>query len=397
MPALLVGGALWLRALIDNLGGETRVVLAYLPYLLCVTTLFLAYQFNRCRLMLAALGLGYFYWVVQSHLQVSLSQPDAASLYLAVSLGLPLLGLYLLLVPETGLWNLQGLIVSLLFLFLALACAQLATWLPQGSEAAADYYRARPAEGYVLSRGATLLTVLVFLAGVALVLIRDEEIEAALIGVLLALYLALALLYLADVSVVMCTAAGICLVWGALRSTHAMAYRDELTGLLGRRALNERLGRLGRRYCIAMLDVDHFKQFNDRHGHDVGDEVLRMVSSQIRRVGEGGTAYRYGGEEFCVVFPRRSVEEAAAALEVVREQIADYRMSIRDRDLRPVRSREGARKRGATRLGSSHVAITISAGVAERSEEIPKPDAVVMYADKMLYRAKKAGRNRVVY
>jgi PleD family two-component response regulator len=124
--------------------------------------------------------------------------------------------------------------------------------------------------------------------------------------------------------------------------------------------------------------VDHFKKFNDKHGHDVGDEVLRMVSSQISRVGAGGTAYRYGGEEFCVVFPRKSAEEAAAELDRVREQIADYRMSIRDRSLRPVRSRDGARKRGATRLGSSHVAVTISAGVAERSDDHTKPDAVVM-------------------
>jgi diguanylate cyclase (GGDEF)-like protein len=396
IPALLIGAALWLRVFVDNLGVEARVVLTYLPYLLCAAVLFLAYQFNRCRLLLAMLGLVVFYWLLQNQLQVSLSQPEAGRLYLAVSLGVPLLCLYLLLVPETGIWNLQGLIVSLLFLVLALACAQLAVWLPASGEAAANYYRARPAEGYVLSYGATLLVALVLAVGVVLVVLRNEETEAALLGVLAAFYLTLALLHLEDISIVMCVAAGLCLVWGLLRSTHAMAYRDELTGLLGRRALGERLGRLGRRYCIAMLDVDHFKKFNDTHGHDVGDEVLRMVSSHISRVG-GGTAYRYGGEEFCVVFPRRSVEEAAAALDVVREQISEYRMSIRDRDRRPVRSRDGARKRGATRLGSSHVAVTISAGVAQRSEDYPKADAVVMIADKMLYRAKKAGRNRVVY
>jgi diguanylate cyclase (GGDEF)-like protein len=72
-------------------------------------------------------------------------------------------------------------------------------------------------------------------------------------------------------------------------------------------------------------------------------------------------------------------------------------MSIRDRDRRPLRSKDGARRRGATRIGSSDVAVTISAGVAQRSEEYAKPDAVVMNADKMLYRAKRAGRNRVVY
>ncbi len=397
VPAVLIGGALWLRVYIDNLGAETRIVVAYLPYLLCVTALFLAYQFNRCRLMLAAIGVAVFFWLVQSQLQVSLSQPEAGRLYLAVSLALPLLCLYLLLIPETGIWNLQGLIVSLLFVFLALLCTQLAHWLPEASEAAAQYYRARPTEGYVLSHGATLLMALVLAAGVVLVVLRNEEAEAAILGVLGALYFTLALLHLEDISVTMCVAAGLCLVWGLLRSTHAMAYRDELTGLLGRRALGERLDRLGRRYCIAMLDVDHFKKFNDKHGHDVGDEVLRMVSAHIDRVGSGGTAYRYGGEEFCVVFPRKSLDEAAAALESVREQISDYRMSIRDRGKRPARTRDGARRRGATRLGSSQVAVTISAGVAERSEDYPRPDEVVMYADKMLYRAKKAGRNRVIY
>jgi len=396
-PTLVIGAALWLRVLSDNLGAETRVVLNYLPYLLCAGALFLAYQFNRCRLMLATFAVGFFYWLVQTRLQVSLSQAEAGRLYLAVSLGLPLLSMFLLLIPETGIWNRQGLIVSILFVCLALACGQLAVWLPQASVAAADYYRAHPADGYVLSYGATLLTALVFVIGIVLVVLRNEETEAALLGVLAALFLILGLLHLPDISVVMSVAAGLCLVWGLMRSTHAMAYRDELTGLLGRRALTERLGRLGRRYCIAMLDVDHFKKFNDKHGHDVGDEVLRMVSSQISRVGAGGTAYRYGGEEFCVVFPRKSAEEAAAELERVREQIADYRMSIRNRTLRPVRSRDGARKRGATRLGSSHVVVTISAGVAERSEDCPKPDEVVMNADKMLYRAKKAGRNRVVF
>ena len=57
-----------------------------------------------------------------------------------------------------------------------------------------------------------------------------------------------------------------------------MAFRDELTGLPGRRALNERLQRLPRQYVLAMTDVDHFKKFNDTHGHDVGDEVLKLVA-----------------------------------------------------------------------------------------------------------------------
>jgi GGDEF domain-containing protein len=176
-----------------------------------------------------------------------------------------------------------------------------------------------------------------------------------------------------------------------------MAYRDELTGLLGRRALNERLAMPRRNYCIAMVDVDHFKRFNDKHGHDVGDEVLRMVAAQIARVGAGGKAFRYGGEEFCVLFPRKSLEQGAAAMEAVREAIAAYHMSLRNRALRPDRSRDGARRRGATRVGGSRVSITISAGLAARDDATSTAESVLKAADKMLYRAKAAGRNRVAY
>jgi PleD family two-component response regulator len=125
--------------------------------------------------------------------------------------------------------------------------------------------------------------------------------------------------------------------------------------------------------------------------------VLRLVASRIGKVGSGGTAYRYGGEEFCIVFPRKSVEDCVEPLGRVREQIASYKMSIRDRALRPVRSSEGTRNRGATRVNGSHVSVTISAGLAGRGEENPVPGAVIVAADEKLYRAKKAGRNRVVY
>jgi len=86
-----------------------------------------------------------------------------------------------------------------------------------------------------------------------------------------------------------------------------MAYLDELTGLLSRRALNEYMMMLGRSYTIAMLDVDYFKKFNDTFGHDMSDQVLKMVGSKMRKVGGGGKAYRYGGEEFTVFFPRKKM------------------------------------------------------------------------------------------
>ena len=381
----------------DGLGGEAQVILNNLPYLIGVVAVLMAYQFNRSRLLLASCGIAFIYWLVQNQLQVSLSQPEASRTYLAVSLALPLMGFYLLLLPERGIWNLYGLMSLAAFILLGLACFALAGVLPQASETVAESYAARPFEGYVLSYGATLLVGLVALVGVFLLVMRNDETESSLLGVLAALYLALALLHLDYISVVMCVAAALCVVWGLLRGTHSMAYRDDLTGLLSRRALNERLQSLSRSYSIAMLDVDHFKRFNDTHGHDVGDEVLKLVASRVRRVGGGGTAYRYGGEEFCIIFPRRAAQDCAEVLDEMREQIAGYKMSIRDRSMRPVRAREGTNKRGATRIKHSHVSVTVSAGVASRGDEYPSAESVIVAADSKLYRAKKAGRNRVVY
>lgn len=397
LPAVLVVAAYLARPYIDQLGSEPRILLANLPYLLCVVAVLMAYQFNRSRLMLASFGVAVFYWVVQTYLQVSLDQPDAIRIYLAISLALPVLGFYLLLLPERGVWNLYGFVFSLAFILLVLACMQLGPWLFTANETSQGYYAPRPVEGYVLSYGATLLVGLVSLVGAALLLLRNEETEIALLGAFFSLYLVLALLHLEFISVTLCTAAGLCLVWGLLRSSHAMAYKDELTDLPGRRALNERLKMPGSRYTIAMLDIDHFKRFNDTYGHDVGDEVLRLVASRIRSVGGGGKAYRYGGEEFCIVFPRKDLGDCIEPLEAVREEIANYRMSLRDRNLRPVRAREGSKRRGATRLHSSEVAVTISAGMASRDEEFIDAEAVLAAADKQLYRAKRAGRNRIAH
>ncbi|SIT12357.1 diguanylate cyclase [Achromobacter sp. MFA1 R4] len=175
-----------------------------------------------------------------------------------------------------------------------------------------------------------------------------------------------------------------------------MAFRDELTGLPGRRALNERLQRMGRVYTLAMADVDHFKAFNDTHGHDVGDQVLRMVASQLRRVPGGGRAYRYGGEEFTLVFPGKTAAEAMPHLETVRRAIEAYQMRLRDKPARPKADQLGQRRRGARGgRGARPLRVTVSIGVAERSETLRAPDAVIKAADQALYKAKDGGRNQV--
>ena len=161
----------------------------------------------------------------------------------------------------------------------------------------------------------------------------------------------------------------------------------------GRRALNERLQRLGRSYVIAMADVDHFKKFNDTHGHDVGDQVLRLVASKLSKIGGGGRAYRYGGEEFALVFAGKTLEECMPHLEVIRESIATYNIQLRNQDSRPQDDQQGRQKRAGS--GATSVSVTVSIGVAERQEQ-RTPEKVLKSADEALYSAKGAGRNCVV-
>lgn len=188
--------------------------------------------------------------------------------------------------------------------------------------------------------------------------------------------------------------AALILIVALVQDSYSMAYLDELTRIPGRRALNEQLQRLGHRYTIAMLDVDHFKKFNDKYGHDVGDQVLRMVASKIVGVSGGGKAYRYGGEEFTVVFPRKSAPQVMEALEQVRATIESTKMTIRGPD-RPKRKPRGDAPKPAKKPNAPQVSVTISIGVAEREGELKTPEAVIEAADKALYRAKKKGRNCV--
>ena len=186
------------------------------------------------------------------------------------------------------------------------------------------------------------------------------------------------------------TAALILLV-SVIEVSHSMAFKDELTGLPARRALKEDLLKLGGRYCLAMLDIDHFKKFNDKHGHDVGDQVLRMVASRLTRVTGGGKAFRYGGEEFTVIFPGRYADDALQHLEDLRKEVAHAEFAIRSR-MRPRRKPKTPRR---VKTSPKSVSVTISIGVAWPSERARTPNDVLKVADKALYRAKKQGRNQV--
>jgi diguanylate cyclase (GGDEF)-like protein len=183
-----------------------------------------------------------------------------------------------------------------------------------------------------------------------------------------------------------------------IRDSYNMAYRDELTNLPQRRAFNEQVHSLGNSYTLAILDVDNFKKFNDVHGHDIGDQVLKMVAARIGQIGGGGKVFRYGGEEFSVVFNRMSKEDAFDHLDLVRQSIQDYEMIIRkeprqDKTASPA-SKE-LREKGSFKRTNKKVSVTISIGIADRTASRPTPEEVLKAADDALYDAKKRGRNKV--
>jgi GGDEF domain-containing protein len=192
---------------------------------------------------------------------------------------------------------------------------------------------------------------------------------------------------------IMCSQVMLMIAAAVAHEAYQMAFRDELTGLPGRRALNERMQRLGRNYVLAMSDVDHFKKFNDTHGHDVGDQVLRLVASKLSKISGGGRAYRFGGEEFALVFAGKTLEECMPHLEVIRESIASYNIQLRNQESRPQDDQQGRQRRSGS--GASSVSVTVSIGVAERVEQ-RTPEEVLKSADQALYSAKGAGRNCVM-
>jgi len=157
----------------------------------------------------------------------------------------------------------------------------------------------------------------------------------------------------------------------SLALTHAEARRDALTGLPNRRAFDERLAEAAGEYAVALIDVDDFKEVNDRHGHAAGDDVLR----QIARIGQRvirtiDDVYRLGGDELAVVVPGGSAATAAMLAERIRTDVARQR-----------------------RAG---VLPTVSAGVAGFPADASSVEELLERADAALYAAKRAGKDQVV-
>jgi diguanylate cyclase (GGDEF)-like protein len=210
--------------------------------------------------------------------------------------------------------------------------------------------------------------------------------------------------------------AALILAASLIETSYVLAYHDELTGIRGRRAFNEALLSLDQQYAIAIVDIDHFKKFNDTYGHDVGDQVLCMVAKRLSQAGGDGQAFRCGGEEFSIIFRNTSAKEAFEHLDSLRQIIEQSTFQVRGADRRAEKSaesssdrragesdrrkstKESAKKKNAAASPSQpldRLSVTVSIGVAEPSTRYRQPEQVIQSADQALYRAKHKGRNRV--
>jgi len=380
---------------IDTLPAAHHELTLISPYLVAITGMFLAVHFHRGRPFSALFLLSVFYFCYRTYFATGVSAYNEQGFFLAFSLLLPLNFALFALMRERGVFSIAG---RLRFTFLAAQAA--AAWLlfRHHFEDILPWLTRRfinvAALDNLLIPQPLLATALFSLLLVAVLAIRRQApIESGLLGALLAILIACAKITTPDIPAAFCSAAALIITLSIIQDSYNMAFRDDLTGLPSRRALNESLHGLGRRYTVAMLDVDHFKRFNDTYGHDVGDQVLKMVAKKMMAVGGGGKAYRYGGEEFTVLYPGKKSVDALPHLEALRKTIEEYRLAIRSDD-RPKDAKQGEGKRGSSQ-GATEVSVTISIGVAEAGEGQGSAAAVMKAADKALYRAKSKGRNQV--
>jgi diguanylate cyclase (GGDEF)-like protein len=294
--------------------------------------------------------------------------PDVATL---AAFLLPVNFVLFAALKERGVLSIDG------FLKVALIAAQVAgvAWFAD-HHIVADFLRVGDRAGLWLPLASEVSFVAAAIAMVALVFVRRTKVEQGLLWALASVFLGLYEIERPQALLFYFGAAGLVLVLAVLEHGYEIAYRDELTGLPGRRAFTNAIGHLGGTYAIAMCDVDHFKRFNDTYGHDVGDQLLKAVAARLSEVGGGGRAFRYGGEEFLVVFRGCTAEEAAPYAEALRQAIADTRLDARTSD-------------------RSSIGVSVSIGISEKSKRHSTPELVVEAADKALYRAKEAGRNCV--
>lgn len=358
-------------------------------YAIYAVALLLSWWFNRSRVFFITTVIALTQYALSDLAAAAAGLPDfPAVIYPVVCLLLPVNIVIFSLLKERGIFNTWGCgrfsIIGFQLFYISLAAVShdqiffgffnsLAA-----AEAAAAATALPPAAG--LAYGVACII------SVGRQLKSRTHIDTAILPVLAATLLALRLYPQPLAIPVFFGAAVMMLIIAVIQDSYSMAYLDELTGLPARRALKEELMKLRGEYTIAMVDIDFFKKFNDTYGHDTGDDVLRLVASVLKKV-TGGKAFRYGGEEFTIVFPHTKAADAVPFLEELRLAVEKTPYTYQGKKENKAKTKK--------KSSGKKLFVTVSIGVAERSEKNTQTQQVIKAADTALYRAKKKGRNCV--
>ncbi len=395
LPALIV---IMISLTFDWLKNTNQVYQAQvqtIPYLAAVLAFVLALQYYQFKTFFAALILLLAYLSFWQLLHGSNSSP--LGIYWGLSIIFSMQWLWLSFSQPSNPVSLKGLTTAILLAlpYLILMADGNSLLLGQLIQSLPKSWRQDIINGVWISP----MALMIFLPTLAAVSYRSFKERSLIAGsmfiCLLAIFTALVWLQRPLYGVTFFVGASLTLVVSLFIESWAQAYRDELTGLASRRALMSRLHSLSGRYSLAVIDVDNFKVFNDRYGHDTGDDVLRIVAQQLGKVGPRNKAYRFGGEEFVILMPGKHLDDAHQLMDQLRKRIANYPVVIRDRVRRPNQDVQGIEQRGLVSVKRT-IHITVSIGIAQPDARNLKPASVFKLADEALYRAKAQGRNQVV-
>ncbi|WP_455757211.1 diguanylate cyclase domain-containing protein [Sulfurimonas sp.] len=353
-----------------------KIIFSLVPYIfyaISALIFWVSWHFNRNRFIfiiipLVLMQVGFKY----------LGVDKATLLYIFTSIVFPLHLLIFLVLKERGLFSIWG-IMKILFFVFEIAIVLYFIYFPHAIIKEFIDIKIFASSMYPLKDISVVIGIaVVFVLTMLVMFNRYLVYNSSFLIIAISFYSGLYFLKTPHANEISLLAISVVIFALLIRESYRLAFYDELTELPGRRALVEDMAKLGMKYSFAMIDIDFFKKFNDTYGHDTGDDVLKMVATKLSEVTGGGKAYRYGGEEFVILFPSVERDQAFVHTDLVRDIVSKSAFVVRNKK------------------GSKKIFVNISAGLVQNSSKDKDPFATMKRADNALYKAKKAGRNQVV-
>lgn len=368
--------AVWQAFEVTGWDSKIHATLDFSPYLIISFGIFISVFMNRMLPVLLLLVIGLLNFASFNYLPTVIdSQTFSTLLLFVIPLLLPINIIILSCLPEKGVnLSFYNIFISVVFLLQIVMVIFIMDFLPVNLVEVFSY------KVNIKFINLTMSVAIVVVLSWLFIIFRNayieniKEVDRTLVFVLILMSLAFNQIDQPYVFTWLSAISALLIVIAIIFDSHKVAYVDSLTGLNSRLSLLENFSSLGRTYSVAMVDIDHFKKFNDTYGHYVGDQVLILVADELSKV-SFGKVYRYGGEEFTIVFPKKSAEQAEQELELILSNIENLELNLKQ---------------------EINQKITVSFGVAQKNEWHKKPEDVLRSADEALYQAKERGRNRIV-